>query len=471
MKLSLISLAVFISAFSSITISAQTVSLGNKIWWDMNDNGKRESGEPSAGGITVRLYQDNDENGIADIGFTSLTTTTDGSGNYLFSGLAAGKYFIKVEAGWSHYMSTVYGGDPDNDINNDNNGYSQDVSNNIFTQAITLIPGTEADGTGATNTNINNTCDVGMFKSNGLGDMVWLDNNGNGKQEAGEPGIANVTVNLRNSAGVILETTVTDANGMYSFFDPAKYGTNNYQVEFVTPAGYRPCPANIGSDDAKDSDPVNGIIASATVPNGSWDHTLDAGFIAENNIALPVKLYSFSANLNNNKVDLKWVTASEINVSHFIVEKSTDGVNYTNAGVVFANGNATDKTNYSLTDNINTSLSGVIYYRLRSVDIDGKNELSATRIIRISKQKEETVSIVTYPNPVSNEVRITIPANWQNKKVVYEVYAANGRMVKRSETASSSQTETVNVSSLSPGFYIVRVSFEGQTAQQKIVKQ
>jgi hypothetical protein len=186
---------------------------------------------------------------------------------------------------------------------------------------------------------------------------------------------------------------------------------------------------------------------------------------------LPVKLYSFAANLNTNKVDLKWVTASEINVSHFIVEKSTDGVNYTNAGVVFANGNATDKTNYSLTDNINTSLSGVIYYRLRSVDIDGKNALSATRIIRISKQKEETASIVTYPNPVSNEVRITIPANWQNKKVVYEVYAANGRVVKRNETASSSQTETVNVSSLSPGFYIVRVSFEGQTAQQKIVKQ
>ncbi len=193
--------------------------------------------------------------------------------------------------------------------------------------------------------------------------------------------------------------------------------------------------------------------------------------LSNNLSTLPVKLYSFSANLNNNTVDLKWVTASEINVNRFIVEKSTDGVNFSDAGVVFANGNATDKTNYSLTDNINSSLTGVIYYRIRSVDIDGKNEFSETRIIRISKQKEETVSIVTYPNPVSNEVRITIPANWQNKKVVYEVYAANGRMIKRSETASSSQTETMNVSSLSAGFYIVRVSFEGQTAQQKIVKQ
>jgi hypothetical protein len=185
---------------------------------------------------------------------------------------------------------------------------------------------------------------------------------------------------------------------------------------------------------------------------------------------LPVKMYSFTANLNNSKVDLKWVTASEINVSHFIVEKSTDGVNFSEAGLMFAYGNATDKTNYSLSDNVNTNQAGVIYYRLRSFDIDGKSELSETRIIRIGKQTEKNISIVTYPNPVSNEVRITIPANWQNKKVVYEIFNAAGKAIKKIETANSSQTETMNVSSFAPGFYIVRVSFDGQIAQQKIVK-
>jgi Secretion system C-terminal sorting domain len=186
---------------------------------------------------------------------------------------------------------------------------------------------------------------------------------------------------------------------------------------------------------------------------------------------LPVKMYSFTANLNNSKVDLKWITASEINVSHFIVEKSTDGINFSDAGMVFANGNATDKTNYSLSDNVNTSQAGVFYYRLRSIDIDGKSELSETRIIRLGKKTENTISIVTFPNPVSNEVRITIPSEWQNKKVVYEIFNVNGRTAKKIETANSSQTETINVSSLSPGYYIVRVSFEGQTAQQKIIKQ
>lgn len=185
---------------------------------------------------------------------------------------------------------------------------------------------------------------------------------------------------------------------------------------------------------------------------------------------LPVKLISFTASLNNSKVDLKWTTTSEINVSHFVVERSTDGSNYSEAGLVFAYGNASEKANYSLSDNISNIQNSVVYYRLRSVDADGKEQLSETRIIRINYQGENTISILTYPNPVSNELRITIPSNWQDRKAVYEVLNINGQVAKRAETANSSQTETINVSSLAPGFYIVRVSCEGQIAQQKIIK-
>ena len=463
---------IMLMILSAQNIFAQTVSLGNTIWWDMNDNGKKDAAEFGTGGIPVVLYQDNDNNGVADAGFTALTTYTNSTGGYLFSNLAPGSYFVVVGAGNSHYKTTVYGGDPDNNIDGDNNGHTQNLTDfYIYSKTITLSSGSEPDGTGASNTNINNTYDMGMWKGNGLGDMVWLDNNGNGVQETGEPGMANVMVKLKNNSGTVLATTTTDANGFYSFHNPQGYGTNNYQVEFVTPTGYLPTTANkAGADDAMDSDPVNGIIASVNVPAGTWDHSFDAGFVPEGN-TLPVKIYSFTANLNYNKVDLKWITASEINVSHFVVEKSTDGVTFNEAGLVFANGNATDKTNYSLSDNIIEGKSTVIYYRLRSMDVNGKSELSETRIIRISKQTENGISIVTYPNPVSNEVRITIPANWQNKKVVYELFSANGKAAKRIETANSSQTETINVSSLSPGFYIVRVSFDGQTAMQKIIKQ
>lgn len=195
------------------------------------------------------------------------------------------------------------------------------------------------------------------------------------------------------------------------------------------------------------------------------------GFNYINSSTLPIKLKSFNAFLkNDNKVDLKWITSSEINVSHFVIEKSTDGSNYSDAGIVFAYGNSTTDVNYAFTDNLGSSAEGVFYYRLRSVDNDEKTQFSETRIIKISNQKMNTVTIMTYPNPVSSSLRITIPSSWQNKKVVYEMFQANGQVVKRTETASSSQTETLNVSNLAPGYYIIRAICGGEVAQQNIIK-
>lgn len=195
------------------------------------------------------------------------------------------------------------------------------------------------------------------------------------------------------------------------------------------------------------------------------------GFTFNNPVTLPVKLASFTATLNNTNADLKWTTASEINASHFVVERSLDGRTFTDAGMVFAMGNSADAVNYSFADNLSQVTVPVVYYRLRSVDMDAKTTYSETRIIRLTKMKENTVSIVTYPNPVSNELRITVPSGWQNKPVLYELYAMNGQVARRIQSASSGQTETLNVSTLARGLYVVKVTCEGVVAQQKIVKQ
>ncbi len=199
--------------------------------------------------------------------------------------------------------------------------------------------------------------------------------------------------------------------------------------------------------------------------NSIWFNEFYAG------IPMPIKLISFTANLENEKAIVNWTTTTETNVSHFVIKKSIDGKTFTDAGVVLAYGNTTDKMNYSFSDNLINTEARVIYYKLCSVDIDGKNEYSQTRIIRISKTGDNNITITTYPNPVSNEVRITIPASWQNKKVVYELFSANGQTAKKMETGSSNQTETLNVCNLNSGLYFVKVTCEGQTAQQKIVKQ
>jgi hypothetical protein len=193
------------------------------------------------------------------------------------------------------------------------------------------------------------------------------------------------------------------------------------------------------------------------------------GFQYPDQITLPVKMVSFSALLNNQNVDLKWVTSEEKNASHFEVEKSYDGINYSEAGLVFAYGNTNRNTTYTFSDNVSAVQRGVLYYRLRSVDMDGKSQLSEVRIIRLGKQAE-TVVVLIYPNPVSNELRVTIPTQWQNKSVLFEIYNANGQKVKQLQNNNASQTETFSVGDLGRGLYIVNVECGSEKAQQKIIK-
>ena len=98
-----------------------------------------------------------------------------------------------------------------------------------------------------------------------------------------------------------------------------------------------------------------------------------------------VKLSSFTAMLNNSKVDLKWSTETENNLSHIMVEKSTDGKNFKDAALVFTYGNTTAKSDYSFADKITKVKSATIYYRLRTVAVDGTSQYSETCFVTISK--------------------------------------------------------------------------------------
>lgn len=184
---------------------------------------------------------------------------------------------------------------------------------------------------------------------------------------------------------------------------------------------------------------------------------------------LPIKLIDFSATLNKSKVDLKWTTVSEKNVSHFEVERSVDGANYSQAGLVFAYGNTNENKTYAFPDNITNVRSNIIYYRLRSVDNDGKSEYSQVRIVLIGKQNG-TTSLIIYPNPVNNELRATVPFAWQGKEVLFEVFNQNGIKIKSMKTSNASQTESITVSGLAKGFYLIKAICGSETAQQKIIK-
>ena len=107
-----------------------------------------------------------------------------------------------------------------------------------------------------------------------IGDYVWNDLNVNGVQDAGEPPMAGVTVNLRDLAGTVIGTTTTDANGLYNFVVPC---SQTYVVETVTPAGFAPSPSLQGGDPTTDS---NGSPTQVTIGADEHRRDVDFGFYA-----------------------------------------------------------------------------------------------------------------------------------------------------------------------------------------------
>ncbi len=110
-----------------------------------------------------------------------------------------------------------------------------------------------------------------------LGDKVWLDVNGNGVQDNGETGVSNVTVKLYLD-GALFETTTTNQNGIYLFDD---LNGDDYEVEFVLPAGYEFSPQNQGNNDNLDSDAntTTGKTGTITLANGDHRTDVDAGLV------------------------------------------------------------------------------------------------------------------------------------------------------------------------------------------------
>lgn len=184
---------------------------------------------------------------------------------------------------------------------------------------------------------------------------------------------------------------------------------------------------------------------------------------------LPVTLINWNAAYANNSIALTWTTTEERNASHFILERSFDGVEYADVAMLFAVGNSDISNNYSYNDKVGAANSGIIYYRLKMVDMDGRYKTSDIRIVRLGKAADG-VKILAYPNPVVSDVRITIPQSWQGKQISYQLTNANGQTIKSYTVQYASQTEVIAMTQVPAGMYIMRVTNGNETAVQAVVK-
>lgn len=277
--------------------TSATYSLGNRVWFDTNNDGQINAGEVGLSGVSVSVFADANTDGTPDTPGTPVNTmTTDAIGYYRFDSLTANNYVVRVNASnfangavLGGYTNTTGANSTDLDSSalagqNGENGINSGGAanlvqvNGILSATIALgapgEPTNEADvqgsGQGSIDPAANMTVDFGFYRLC-LNGTVWIDNgagpfNNNGQINAGEAGVPTVRVRIYDSANVemlvgpdgVLGTSDDAVNGVQT------NGSGNYffcglpqgQIRVVvTPAGgTSSTPTSTTPDNNIDSD-------------------------------------------------------------------------------------------------------------------------------------------------------------------------------------------------------------------------
>lgn len=183
------------------------------------------------------------------------------------------------------------------------------------------------------------------------------------------------------------------------------------------------------------------------------------------NIALPVNILAFRGWLNNDKVNLNWVTAGEVRNSFFEVERSADGTNFTSIGLVSASG--ASKGDYYFTDE--NPLPDRGFYRLKQFDMDGKSNYTKVLLIKRSPVKS---SLKLTPNPFVNTLTMNFTLT-KAQKIQVRITDQLGRVNKIVNIDGNKGSNFVHINQLGglpAGHYIVEVMGDNFSAREKLVK-
>ncbi len=180
-------------------------------------------------------------------------------------------------------------------------------------------------------------------------------------------------------------------------------------------------------------------------------------------VVLPVKLISFSGSRNNTISTLQWATVNEDNNDQFIIERSTDGINFTKAGQVTGNGNAANQ--YSYTDIFAAPL---VYYRIKVI---GTAATLYSNIIVLKENSNLLNVIRMLQNPVKETISIeAIVKNAGTLRLA--LTDLTGKILLQQQIAVNSGTNQLNIAlppACANGMYILKVEGEGIQKSLRVV--
>jgi hypothetical protein len=441
--------------------SAATAALGNFVWNDINRNGIQDAGETGVGGITVTLYNNS--------GVAVASAVTDASGYYFFANLTPGTYTV---------------------------GFSNIPARSGFTSKDAAADGTDSDADKNTGRTDAFALSAGQFKTDvdaglislfaAVGNYVWIDQNGNGIQDATEKGQAGVTVTLYNPGAdgnpgtaddIIIASAVTDGNGFYFINNiPVGSAGTGFFIRFSDlPGASLFTVKNVPGSTADNNSDVNTSTGRTDVFTLLPDQTrmdIDAGISSPSGGALPVRKLVLTATLiPADVVNLNWVSENETNTSLFVVERSIDGRNFSAVDRKNASGFTSGSTTYNDADDISSvNQNNIIYYRIVAMDADGNTNYSNTIAVRLNK----VIILQVWPNPFVKQLNLQVTAQI-NSQVSVRIYNSNGAAVKAAEyktTRGANFISMDNLESLANGVYMIEVSENGERILfEKLMKQ
>ncbi|MEO8771467.1 MAG: T9SS type A sorting domain-containing protein [Ferruginibacter sp.] len=188
---------------------------------------------------------------------------------------------------------------------------------------------------------------------------------------------------------------------------------------------------------------------------------------------LPVKYLSFDAVAASKSVNLKWVTAWEMNNSHFEVERSFDRTNFKTIAIVLDGLIAADNSrSYQCKDNAaEIQVKSIIYYRLKQIDLDGNVSYSIILAVRFETKTDAIMQLS--PNPFANDITVRFSSTVDGSSEI-RIMNVFGQTVLTKSTSIEKGYNNIRVSDmtrLAKGVYVAQLLIDGVVIEsQKIIK-
>ncbi len=214
------------------------------------------------------------------------------------------------------------------------------------------------------------------------------------------------------------------------------------------------------------------LVVDKWSPSGGTGYTLSFGGSSSSLdcIVLSAQLSLFEAEYDPNLhvTDLTWVTQTEENMSHYEVERSTDGENYQVINRLSAVGNSDQETQYVTVDT--DPFSGVNYYRLKQFDFDGTFKYSDIRAVNVLDDMYDVLSV--FPNPTTGLTEVIFNA-YSKEDAVLTMTDATGKIIEQEliPVVKGGNRLKLNLEEYKSGIYILSIVTKYKTHRTKLVKE